>query len=166
LIKKKKKKKNRKTKPKQINKELYGIMTHFLKNRIISAFTKEKVSPVKNSDFNLTLDDVPLERERLDPMNFALSLENNPLEFADTHSLSTFIFSIVYAFPHHDAFFMIYLSFYFPPLVPGNHPSFPRHVMKSASLAPSAISGDTAPSHVTSRGPGSDRVLRRECVLC
>lgn len=60
----------------------------------------------------------------------------------------------------------IFLSFYFPPLFPGNHPSFPRHVMKSASLAPSAISGDTAPSHVTSRGPASDWILRRECVLC
>jgi len=36
-----KKEKKRKTKPKQI-KELYGIMTHFLKNRIISAFKKKK----------------------------------------------------------------------------------------------------------------------------
>jgi len=40
----KKEKKRRKTKPKQINKESYGIMTHFLKNRIISAFPDEKVS--------------------------------------------------------------------------------------------------------------------------
>jgi len=45
--KKEREKKRRKTKPKQINKESCGIMTHFLKNRIVSAFTKEKVSPVK-----------------------------------------------------------------------------------------------------------------------
>jgi len=99
-------------------------MTHFLKNRIISAFTKEKVSPVKNSDLNVTLDDVPLERERLDPMNFALSLENNPLEFADTHSLSTFIFSIVYAFSHHDTVFMIYsFVFLYPSFCPRLFPA-------------------------------------------
>jgi len=80
---------------------------------------------VKNLEFNLILDDVPLERERLDPMNFALSLGNNPLEFADTHSLSTFIFSIVYAFPHHDAFFMIYpFVVLFPSSCPRQSPVF------------------------------------------